>query len=198
MRCQAHRPSGASLRRIAAALKHPDESVRVYAAKTILDQGDPSAGVFFLPLLQESSRQVLNLALQYFAKVPCAEAYKHLEALSQSNPFNDLDEKRQRLCFKALLRASPQQGTEFINRLVQRWVWPFKKDRWRKKSVALSALAHVSSPEAQELLKKLAGNQRSPLAEVAKRTLQEMQLTRKAPAPGGAKPEEKPVEVERV
>ena len=66
------------IERIARTLKHPDESVRIHGARVILENGDSSVGGLFIPLLEESSKQLLNIALQFFGKFSYPQAYENL------------------------------------------------------------------------------------------------------------------------
>ncbi|MEM7231190.1 MAG: hypothetical protein AAF517_03395 [Planctomycetota bacterium] len=165
----------APVKHLARALKHSDEKVRVYAAKTILENGDDSLAPLFLPLLHESSRQMLNLALQYFGKFSCPEAFDHLEALVKSKNFAILDQKRQRLCLTALLKCSFGPAMDLIIGRMLRWPWCLTQAATSKKSAALMALATSDSNAARETIEKFAQRKKGPLVQVARRALKEME-----------------------
>jgi hypothetical protein len=165
----------AAVTRIARALKHPDESVRLHAASTILEHGDESAGQFFLPLLSESSRQLLNVALQFFTRFTVPEAFEPLVALSASNRFHVLDKKRQEMTFKALLRAAPHQGIDYVRRRVLRWSFCLTQYSRMRKTAALNALPFCPSEHALALLARLASKKRGRLAAAAKQAMKRWQ-----------------------
>lgn len=185
------------LERIARALKHPDEGVRLHGAKVILENGDASVGHLFVPLLDESSKQLLNVALQFFGKVSCPFAYEKLEGLVRGRAFHVLDQKRQRLCMTALLRASFARGLEFLLGSVLRWTLSFGARSRDRKAAALLALALTDAREAKEALERFASRRRNPLSEVARRGLRQMDIRKQKVRPRAATRREKP-EVERV
>jgi len=171
--------------RIARALKHPDESVRLHAANTMLEHGDADAGPFFIPLLDESSRQLLNIALQFLAKVTVVEAFERLRLLTSSRRFRVLDLKRQEIAFKALLKASPTQGVEHIRKSVLRWGVCLSEHSRMRKSAALNALAYCGSEEGLAILVRFGSRKRGPLVPVASRAMKNWeQIHRGAPGEG--------------
>ena len=187
-----------AIQHLGKALKHPDESVRVHAAKTIMEKGDASIGSLFLPLLEETSKQLLNVALQFFSKVSLPEAYDRLEALVKTRTFNILDQKRQRLCFKALLRASYSRGYEFISRTVLKRSLFTTKAKKEKQSTALLALSTVDTFQVRELLEKFAGKKKGPLAAAARRALNELNTRQKKRAQMKREHKQKSTEVGSV
>ena len=176
----------ASAAKIARALAHPDENVRIHAAKTILENGDSSAGTFFLPLLGESSRQLLNLALQFFIKNPVPEAFDALADLVQSKRFQQLDQKRQILTFRAILQASSHKGLDFVEKKVLGRVFSFGQHAKAKKSAALSALGYSDSDQALAILARFA-TRKGFLAGVAQKTMKDAGARQQAAARGGQK-----------
>jgi hypothetical protein len=187
------------LKHLARALKHRDENVRLHAAKVLLEQGGAAIGPLLLPLLAESSRQLLNIALQFFAKVNFAAAYEPLETLTRSRSFHSLDPKRQLLCFKALLQTCPERALEFIERSILAWTPFFWRTPQAVKLAGLSALASSPAPKGKEILERLARRRRGTLGAAARRALLEMQASeqRVRTAPGNADSKsKKQVEVE--
>ena len=185
-----------SVNHIAKALKHPDESVRIHGAKTILEKGDASVAPLFIPLLSENSKQLLNLALLCFGKFSCPEAYDHFCALIKNRSFNILDQKRQVHCFKALLKASYSKGIEFIKGTVLKWTFCLTQSSRDKKGAALTALGAFESKATRETLEKFAAKEKSPLAQVARRALKELEA-RKEQAEK-SQPPKKTAEVQSV
>ncbi len=157
--------------RIARALKHPDESVRLHAANTVLEHGDAESGQFFIPLLGESSRQLLNIALQFFTRHMVPDAFEHLVTLTASKRFHVLDQKRQEMTFKAILKASPTQGIEHLKTQVLRWPFCLNQNSRMKKTAGINALAFTNTEEALALLAKFATRKRGPLAVAARRAM---------------------------
>jgi HEAT repeat protein len=157
--------------RIARALKHPDESVRLHAANTMLEHGDADSGQFFIPLLGESSRQLLNIALQFFTRHMVPDAFEHLLSLSGSKRFHVLDQKRQEITFKAILKASPTQGVEYLKTKVLRWAFCINQNSRMKKTAAINALAFTNTEEALALLARFAMRKRGPLPAAARRAM---------------------------
>ncbi|MGQ9589012.1 MAG: HEAT repeat domain-containing protein [Planctomycetota bacterium] len=183
----------APVKRIARALRHPDESVRVSCARAVLERGDASAGPLFLPLLADPSAQILNLALEFFVKIPYPPAFERLRSLAKSKVFLALDHKRKRLCFTAILKSSPARGFDFIAGSVLRWPFSWSKLSREKKSAALEALALTGSERAREVLERWAARKRSGLsgaAQQALRTLAAIEAkSSAASAPAAAKAE---------
>lgn len=170
----------APLRTIEKAIRHPVETVRLHVAKALVEHGDESVSQAFVPLLQESSCQLLNLALQFFIRHTVSDAYESLEGLTRSRSFYSLDPRRQQLCFKALLKASPEGGLHFIRNRVLKWRFSLSKAERQRKSSALLALALHESPAAEEALDRFARLKRSPLSSVAQRALKERQAANRA------------------
>ncbi|MBN1443328.1 MAG: hypothetical protein JXA90_11520 [Planctomycetes bacterium] len=159
--------------RIARTLQHPDESVRVHGALVILEKGDASSGGLFIPLLAESSRQLLNIALQYFGKYTYPQAYESLESLVKSRSFNLLDQKRKQLCYKALLKASFSRGIDFVTKSVLRWPFCFGPNSREKKTAALAVLSQLESQQARATLERFAAREKGVLSTAARRFLAE-------------------------
>ncbi len=160
-----------AIERIALALKHPDENVWLYAAKTLFEHGDAKAGPFFLQMLKGTSPKLVSLAIQFFAKTPHAAAYREIQAIVRTRGFRDLDGQRQDQCFMALMLADPERATSFIARSVLRWSRSLGKQSVRKKAAALRALAVQPKPQALAVLRRFARKPRSPLGPVARRIL---------------------------
>jgi hypothetical protein len=173
-----------SIEHLARALHHSDPTVRAHAAQSILDNADETAGHLFLPLLTENSKQLLSLALQFFARFPYPDAYENLEKLVKSKNFGLLDQKKQRMCFRAILRSSYSRAIEFLDRRVLRWTFAFRQLGLARKSAALFALAFVDTDKSRILLEKFSRNEKSPLSSVARRSLKELDKLATAEATG--------------
>lgn len=171
---------------LARALAHPNEEVRAHAAQSILDHADEKAAPLFVPLLRERSRRLITIALQFFAKFSCPEAYESLQTLTKSRLFGTLDGKRQRLCFVALLKSSYSRAMDFIGARVLRWIVSLGRLSHARKTAALLALGAIESEQSRSLLERFAARERSSLSSVARRSLRE--LDRRASAGTSATP----------
>ena len=168
-----------ALDRIAVALKHPDESARVEAAKTLLENATERLEPFFLPLIQEPCRALRIAAFHFFAKVRCPSAYEPLVGLTRGKPFCSFDLELQEQCFAACLRSNPQQAFEYIRRSVIGRGFCWTEARFRRKAAALRALRTCRSDEAVALLLHHALKRRSRLAPVAQDILRSMKVEEK-------------------
>lgn len=165
----------APVQRIAKALSHPDETVRISCAKAILEKGDSSSAPLFLPLLKDRNAQLRNMALEFFVKFPCPEAFEKLRELATGSAFWSLDAKRKRLCFSAILKSAPGRGLDFIARRVLRWPFCLGELSREKKTAAMEALALSGSEPARELLERWASRRWNKLSSVAERCLRTME-----------------------
>ena len=161
-----------AVERIAPALKHPDESVRLLAANRMLEHGDADAARLFIPLLGESSRRLLDISLQFFARHVTPEAFEHLVSLTAQRRFRGLDRRRQQLAFEALLSAAPVQGVEYLQTKVLRRAFCLDRNSRVKKIAAISALRIVDTDDALALLLKFATRRGGPLALAARRAIE--------------------------
>lgn len=181
----------APVKRLAKALRHPDESVRVSCARAILEKAESSAGPLFLPLLADPSQQIVNLALEFFVKVPYPQAFDKLRSLAKSKAFHALDHKRKRLCFNAILKSAPARGFDFIAGSVLRWPFSWGKLSRDRKSAALEALALTGSERAREILQRWAARKRSGLSGAAQQALRTLAAVEAKSRAAAAPPAEK-------
>ena len=174
--------SNEAVNRISRALKHRDENVRIHAARTMLNKGDSSAGRFFVPLLQEKSRQLLNIALEFFSEHNVNEAFQPLCELIQSTRFFQLDQKRQIQAYRALLRAAPHKTLELLRGTILKWPFSLTENSHLRKCAALQSLAFSDNEPAVELLRSFANRKRGKLREVAQRALTRFEKRQRAAA----------------
>ncbi len=161
--------------RVAAALRHPDEGVRIHTAKTLLDHGDVKAAQQFVQLLKGDSRPLANLAIQFFAKLPSPGAFEDLRWFIESKKFVDLDTQRQEQVFRALMLANPSAALRYFSEVVLRWRITLGKVSARKKTAALRALAIQPKEGAIALLERFSSSKNGALGPVARRVLDVIQ-----------------------
>ena len=159
------------IQRIAKAMHHPDPELRKSAGKLILDLAEDEAAPYLLPLLDESNQQLLNFALQYFAKVPNEVAYERLKALTESGRFFDLDNSRQIHAFKALIASGGTEGLEYVTQNVLKHAFTLRSKTRRRKAAALLALSDSTSSAAIATLERFAGDKKNSLAASAQRAI---------------------------
>ena len=157
--------------RIARALKHPIEAVRVQAAKTLSAMADARCDPIFSKLLDESSPVLLDVAANHFARGSHPAAYEELERLTGRSGFRKLNDKLLERCFEALVKSNPKRGVEYIRRSVLGWGFCLGREAIRFKGAALRALRFADTVEAMVLLQRFAERRRSPLSVVAQGAL---------------------------
>ncbi|MBI4607271.1 MAG: hypothetical protein HY721_35345 [Planctomycetes bacterium] len=154
--------------RIAAGLRHEDERVRIAAAKSLVELGDPRCGPSMAPLLRERSVELASLAIQFFAKTTCPAAFRDLAAFTRTGRFLDLDHPTKEQCFKGLLDADPEQGIRLIADDLLRWSIFEGKRSVQRKRASLWALRHHPRPECLTLLRRLAKRKHGQLGAAAR------------------------------
>ncbi len=161
-------------KRISQALRHPNEEIRKHAAKVILEIADRNATEHLLPLLDESSPDLLHFAVQFFLRVPSEEIYEPVFNLINSPRFNELDKAKQAQTFQLLIAAKRDEGLDYVRNKVLRWRRSLTKAIERRKGAAVLALADVDDEESIALLTKLSEMKRSELASTARHALRLM------------------------
>ncbi|HZN57594.1 MAG TPA: HEAT repeat domain-containing protein [Planctomycetota bacterium] len=156
--------------RIVAALQHSDGSIRMHAVRVLLELGDPRASSAFIDLLDSESPQHIGLALQFFARVPCRDAYEYILALLKSNGFSSLDGQGQDQCFRALVLSDRERALDYIARYEVNWTFCFGARMLRRKSAALRALALEPDARSLAILRRFA-RKKNALGPVALRIL---------------------------
>ncbi|HVR76387.1 MAG TPA: HEAT repeat domain-containing protein [Planctomycetota bacterium] len=162
-----------AVQRIAIALKHPDEGVRLQAAKSMMEFGDLKSAPLLVHLLRERSRNLIILGIHFFSRTSCPAAFDDLVNLIKSARFADFDSLRQEQCFKALVLAKPAEAFEFIAGHVLRWRISLGNASVARKSAALKSLKQRADDGSHVLLERFARKKRGPLGSVARQILKE-------------------------
>lgn len=157
--------------RVAPALRHPDENVRIHAAKTLLEHGDARAAPLLVQLLKSESRPLLHSAIQFFAKVPSPAAFTELKKLTESRRIHELDSQKLDQCFKAFMLSNPKSAFESLIKTTLRWRLTLGEQSAKKKAAALRSLALCPLEPVRDLLAKFARSRYGSLGGVARRVL---------------------------
>ena len=169
------------VKRIAEALRHPDETLRKFAAKTILELANKDAAPFLLPLLDETSPQLVYLALQFFSKVQSEDVYDKLLELTKSDRFFELGKAQQAQAFSALISSGgDKKGLDFVISLVQKRSLSLSGKPTKRKAAALLALSSYPEQKVIDVLQKFAHG-KGDLASTAKHSLRLMLAEEKSP-----------------
>ena len=161
------------IKRIAEALHHPDESLRKYAAKTILDLANKDAAPYLLPLLDEKSPELVHFALQFFLKVPTEAVYEKLLNLTTSNRFLELSKGQQAQAYTALMAAGGPKGIDHVINTVLKRAFTLGNKAKTRKTAALLSLSTCTEQRSIDILQKFAAG-KSSLASTAKHSLRVM------------------------
>jgi hypothetical protein len=169
---------------IAPALKHADESIRLHAAKLLLEHGDATAAPVFAHIVKEASKELLPFGIQFFSRVPFLDVYDDMEGLIRSKRFHELDGQRQDQCFQGLVLSNPSRAMDFISDAVLRWSFWGGERAVRKQTAALRSLALHPHARAIAILREVAQRGRGPLAPVATRVLDIIERSSACVVPG--------------
>jgi hypothetical protein len=156
--------------RIAVALKHPNEGVRINAAKILMQRGESKSASAFMDLLKDPSKALVSMGLSYFSKVSCPEAYAPLAELSKGRSFRKLDELSQEKVFTACVRADPLKAAALLSRTLGRGIC-WTRSSFRRKSAALYALLALGGDTAVEIAGRFTSRRKGRLALVARKVL---------------------------
>ncbi len=160
-----------AVERVAQTLRHPDENVRLHAARALLEHGDERAAPFFLKILKGESGPLVLIAIQFFAKVASPVAFEELRHFIESKRFAALDNQRQELIFKAFVLANSSSAFRYLAEVVLKWRITLGKNSVRKKAAALRALALYREEPAIAILRRFSNSGISVFAQVARRVL---------------------------
>lgn len=161
------------IERIAEALRHPDESLRKFAARTILDLADKEAAPYLLPLLDERSPQLVYFALQFFSKVQSPEVYDRIMQLTTSDRFFELSKAQQAQAYNALISSGGELGLDYVLNTVLKRTFTLGRKSTRRKAAALLALSSHTDQRSIDVLQRFA-TRKGSLASTAKHALRLM------------------------
>jgi hypothetical protein len=166
--------------RIAVALKHPNEGVRINAARVLVQRSESKAALPFIDRLADPSSAVVTMALSFFSKVSCPEAYPKLAELLKGRAFRKLDDSSQEKVFTACVRADPLKAGELLSRTLGHGIcWTLSS--FRRKSAALYALMALGGDTAVQIARRFASRRRGRLAPVARKVLASLTEASRAP-----------------
>ncbi len=161
------------IQRIAEALRHPDETLRKFAARTILELANKDAAPYLLPLLDEKSPQLVYFALQFFSRVQSEEVYEKLLELTRSDRFFELSKAQQAQAYNALISCGGDGGLDYVLGSVLKRTFTFGKKSAKRKAAALLALSGYTDQKVIDVLQRFA-QRTGTLASTAKHALRLM------------------------
>jgi len=161
------------------AAKHPDERVRIEAARAFARIDSDEVLRELLKLLDDESERVRATAVNCVAHLKNPNAFSRLREIVTADDFVDREPTSMRQLLEALVKSGSKESLEVLVELLKKSSF-FKRAKVRKMQEAvISSLGSSDSPVAVRILEAIAAATDSHLANSARKVLARMKAPKK-------------------
>jgi HEAT repeat protein len=161
------------LRRVAA---HPDLRIRIEVVRALGKISDPARVELLLALTQDEDENIRTMVAEELGRTKSESAFIGLREIVLSKDFFDAPPTEMRKLIDAMVASGGVAAVETVRELLDRSPLFNRAPIRRLQDAALPALRHSATPEAIELLTRLANDRKSRYSLTAKRLLAQRQF----------------------